>query len=519
VTQRPSPSAAASATFGAIFSASVLPAGATSAKRCRAGPGACWRAVEIVRDDWGIAHITGKTDADAVFGMIYAQAEDDFNRVETNYLNSMGRLAEAEGEDKVWQDLRMKLFIDPAGLKKQYAASPAWLKKLMDAWAAGLNFYLAKHPDVKPRVIQHFEPWMALSFTEGSIGGDIERVDLKKLAAFYERDPAVGDAHARTLPPAPASTIAPPPAAASDADQPEPEPGGSNGIAIAPANTSGGHALLLINPHTSFYFRSELQMVSERRPQRLWRGHLGTVLRLPGIQRPRRLDAHLVAAAMPSTSIAETIVRRIDGPYYQYGSTLRKLKRQIISSLRSNRAMRSGDAGPSPSITAITVPIVRAEGGKWIAVRLLADTRCRRCSSPTCAPRRTTTASSSRPRSCAPIPRTTRSTRTGTARSRISTATSSRGAIPAVRLHHPVDGSNPATEWHGAACELHELISILNPKSGWLQNTNNWPFSAAGADSPLREDYPRYMWRTARIRAACTRWRSCTTSTASRSTA
>src|SRR5512138_2552778 len=87
------------------------------------------RGVTIVRDDWGIAHVYGKTDADAVFGAIYAQAEDDFNRVETNYLNSMGRLAEAEGEAKIWQDLRMKLFIDPAELKKNYAESPAWMQK------------------------------------------------------------------------------------------------------------------------------------------------------------------------------------------------------------------------------------------------------------------------------------------------------------------------------------------------------------------------------------------------------
>src|SRR6201999_1168197 len=41
------------------------------------------------------------------------------------------------------------------------------------------------------------------------------------------------------------------------------EPRGSNGMAIAPSNTAGHHALLLINPHTSFFFRSELQMVSE----------------------------------------------------------------------------------------------------------------------------------------------------------------------------------------------------------------------------------------------------------------
>jgi acyl-homoserine-lactone acylase len=140
--------------------------------------------VRIVRDDWGIAHVYGDTDANAVFGMIYAQCEDDFNRVETNYLNAMGRLAETEGEDKIYQDLRMKLFVDPEALQKEYAESPEWLQKLMAAFADGVNFYLAKHPAVKPRVIRHFEPWMALSFTEGSIGGDFERVDLKQLEAF-----------------------------------------------------------------------------------------------------------------------------------------------------------------------------------------------------------------------------------------------------------------------------------------------------------------------------------------------
>src|SRR5215472_10826958 len=97
----------------------------------------------------------------------------------------MGRLAETEGESKIYQDLRMKLFIDPAELQKLYSSSPAWLQTLMTAWADGLNFYLSKHPDVKPRVIARFEPWMALSFTEGSIGGDIEKVNLGQLQSFY----------------------------------------------------------------------------------------------------------------------------------------------------------------------------------------------------------------------------------------------------------------------------------------------------------------------------------------------
>src|SRR4051794_17325468 len=141
------------------------------------------RAVTITRDDWGIPHVRGKTDADAVFGMIYAQAEDDFNRVETNYLLSIGRLAEAEGEAAIWQDLRMKLFIEPDHMRAAYAASPAWLRRLTEAWADGLNYYLHTHSAVRPRVITRFEPWMALTFSEGSIGGDIESVDLEELQA------------------------------------------------------------------------------------------------------------------------------------------------------------------------------------------------------------------------------------------------------------------------------------------------------------------------------------------------
>jgi acyl-homoserine lactone acylase PvdQ len=147
-----------------------------------------WRSeaanVTITRDDWGIAHTHGKTDADAVFGMIYAQAEDDFPRIEANYLTALGRTAEAEGEKAIWQDLRARLYVSEPELKSWYAKSPPKMQALMNAWADGLNYFLATHPQVKPRVLKHFEPWMALSFTEGSIGGDIERIDLDKLREF-----------------------------------------------------------------------------------------------------------------------------------------------------------------------------------------------------------------------------------------------------------------------------------------------------------------------------------------------
>src|SRR6185436_14075220 len=177
--------------------------------------------------------------------MEYAQAEDDFPRIEMNYLRALGRRAEVDGESALFEDLRMRLFIDPDSLRAQYRASPAWLRKLMDAFADGLNYYLHTHPDVQPRLLTRFEPWMALSFTEGSIGGDIERVSVAELAAFYG-DSAVGTRPRR-----------------GDGDAELVEPDGSNGIAIAPALTRNHRALLWINPHTSFYFRSELQMTSD----------------------------------------------------------------------------------------------------------------------------------------------------------------------------------------------------------------------------------------------------------------
>ena len=117
-----------------LASVLVLALVACTAHTSPVGPGgssdlARWRAqaarVTITRDDWGIAHVHGASDADAVFGMVYAQAEDDFNRVETNFINAMGRLAEVEGEREIWRDLRMKLFIDPADMRAKYAASPA----------------------------------------------------------------------------------------------------------------------------------------------------------------------------------------------------------------------------------------------------------------------------------------------------------------------------------------------------------------------------------------------------------
>jgi acyl-homoserine-lactone acylase len=260
--------------------------------------------ITIVRDDWGLAHISGKTDADVVFGLLYAQAEDDFNRVETNFINSMGRMAEAEGESAIWRDLRMKLFINPDSIKKQYASTPDWLKTLSVAWADGLNFYLYKHPDVTPRVIKHFEPWMALTFSEGSIGGDIEKVNLNALQSFYTTG-----AEASTGPADPDLYI---------------EPTGSNGAAIAPSNTKNHHALLLINPHTYFFFRSEVQMTSEEGLNAYGAVTWGQFFIYQGFNNKTGW-MHTTSNVDDWDEYAETVVQKGDKYFYKYGNDERPM--------------------------------------------------------------------------------------------------------------------------------------------------------------------------------------------------
>ena len=141
--------------------------------------------VEIIRDDFGVPHVYGKTDADAVFGMLYAQAEDDFPRIERNYIWATGRLAEVDGEEAIYSDVRARLYMTVEEAKAAYASAPDWLRALCDAYADGLNYYLATNPDVEPALLQRFEPWMPMFFFEGSIGGDIERIPLDRIAGFY----------------------------------------------------------------------------------------------------------------------------------------------------------------------------------------------------------------------------------------------------------------------------------------------------------------------------------------------
>ncbi len=427
--------------------------------------------VTIVRDDWGIAHVHGATDADAVFGMAYAQAEDDFNRVETNYLNSLGWLAQAEGESAIYSDLRERLFIDTADLQAKYRTSPPWLRKLMVAWADGLNYYLQTHPSVHPLVITHFEPWMALSFTEGSIGGDIERVKLDQLQAFY------GGGTVSVRPPA------------DDANLPIPDPGGSNGIAIAPKNTVDHHALLLINPHTSFYFRSELQMSSDEGLDAYGAVTWGQFFIYQGFN-PHAGWMHTSTGADVVDQFEETIVRRNGRPFYQYGSELRPV---TVSTVVIPYRLPDGTMAKKSFTVYHTHhgPIVASANGKWIAealmnrpVRALEQSYLRTKATDFASFRKISELAANS------------SNNTIFADDHGEIAYMHPQFIPRrddrFDYTKPVDGSNPATDWRGVL-SLDEEPHSLNPAVGWVFNTNDWPYSTAGPDSPKREDFPRYM--------------------------
>ena len=422
------------------------------------------RAITIIRDDWGIPHIFGTTDANAVFGMIYAQAEDDFNRVETNYINAMGRLAEAEGESAIYQDLRMKLFISPDSLRAQYARSPTWLKALMNAWADGLNFFLYKHPDVKPRVISHFEPWMALSFTEGSIGGDIERIDLRQLQAFY--DSSAG------------------PMTSSEDD----DPGGSNGFAIAPVNTVNHHALLLINPHTSFFFRAELQVVSEQGLDAYGAVTWGQIFVYQGFN-DRAGWMHTSSGVDAIDEYLETVVKKGNRYFYRYGSADRPMTVATITVPYKT----AGGMGRKTFTIYRTHhgPIVRHVGDRWVSIRLMQD--------PVHALMQSysrTKAKSYRAFRQTMELHTNSSNNTVYADGDGNIAYFHGNFIPrrdtSFDWTRPVDGSNPATEWQGVL-PVDETPHLLNPASGWLYNSNDAPWWAAGASSPRKEDFPAYV--------------------------
>lgn len=427
--------------------------------------------VTIFRDDFGVPHIYAKTDADAIFGMLYAQSEDDFNRVEQNYIWATGRLAEVEGEDALYSDLRARLYMTVDEAKAAYASAPDWLQALCDAFADGINYYLYTHPEVRPKLLTRFEPWMPMFFSEGSIGGDIEQIPLDGIRTFYGgEDPsqAVGSLQAAT--------------------RGFEEPTGSNGFAIAGELTESGNAMLLINPHTSFFFRGEIHVVSEEGLNAYGAVTWGQFFVYQGFNENTGW-MHTSTDVDFMDEFVEDVFEENGRLMYRYGDETRP----VTVSEVTLRYKHSGGMSERtfPMYHTHHGPVTHELDGKWVATKINWD------------PARALEQSFVRTkldghdefREMMNI-RTNSSNNTVYADSQGNIAYYHGNFVPrrdsGFDYSKPVDGSDPATDWQGLH-DVDEIVTIHNPANGWIQNCNSTPFTAALEYSPRRQDYPVYM--------------------------
>ena len=429
-------------------------------------------AVTIIRDDFGIPHIYGKSDADAVFGLLYAQCEDDFNRVEQNYIWATGRLAEVEGEEALYSDLRAKLFMTEEEAIANYEKSPDWLKKLCDAFADGINYYLHTHPEVKPKLLTRFEPWMPMYFSEGSIGGDIERISTEKIKAFYESSMELPESKLQEI----------------KEEKEMAEPQGSNGIAISGKLTESGNPLLLINPHTSFYFRGEVHVVSEEGLNAYGAVTWGQFFVYQGFNEKTGW-MHTSTYTDVMDEFKETVSKVGDKFLYQYGEELREVESsEIVLKYKEGSAYKEKIF---PAYRTHHGPITHQTDGLWTASAMMWE--------PVKALEQSFVRTKQKGykgfREMMDI-RTNSSNNTVYADAEGNIAYFHGNFIPKrdtiFDYSKPVDGSNPKTDWQGLHT-VDENILLLNPENGWLQNCNSTPYTAALEYSPKKENYPNYM--------------------------
>jgi acyl-homoserine-lactone acylase len=423
--------------------------------------------VSIIRDNWGIPHIYGKSDADAVFGLLYAQCEDDFKRVEMNYIEKLGRLSEIKGKSTYYDDLLIRLVIDAGEAKADYKKSPAWLKKLLDAFADGVNYYLHTHPDSKPALLKRFEPWFPLLWTDGSIGAiSTGGVTTRELSQFYR---IVPDADVSASPQEETVT-------------------GSNGFAIAPSKTASGKAILYINPHVTFYFRPEVHVVSEEGLNAYGAVTWGQFFVYQGFN--ENCGWMHTSSAVDVADLYDVLIKETDNGFtYEYNKLQRPVReKKIPISYKDNNRIETDSI---PAWFTHHGPVVAKRNE--FAQALKANNRSMNGLIQSW--------NRTKAKSFADFKKTmdllsNTSNNTVYADAEGNIAYWHGNFIPKRDPKYdwskPVPGNTPSTEWKG----LHpvvESIHLYNPSNGWLQNCNSTPFTCAGNNSPKKADYPAYM--------------------------
>ena len=423
--------------------------------------------VSITRDNWGIAHVYGSTDADAVFGMLYAQCEDDFKRVELNYIEKLGRLAEVKGQSVLYNDLEIKLLIDTDDAKADYKKAAPWLKKILNSYADGINYYLYKHPEVKPSLLAHFEPWFPLLWTDGSIGAiSTAGLSTGELKSFYSGN---------------TDKVA-------YVEREKDMQTGSNGFAIAPSKTASGNAILYINPHTTFYFRPEIQINSNEGLNAYGAVTWGQFFIYQGFNENCGW-MHTSSNVDVADIYAEKIITKNKKLFYEYN---RKLF-PVIEKKITIKYLANGKLIPQTFTTYYTNhgPIMAKRDGKWISLK--SNNRSMKSLEQSWI--RTKSKSFDDYKKAMDLKANT-SNNTIYADKEGNIAYWHGNFVPVrdekLNWSKAMDGTTDATEWKG----LHEVASIVhsyNPINGWLQNCNSTPYTVAGANSPKEENYAPYM--------------------------
>ncbi|MCD0474602.1 penicillin acylase family protein [Flavobacterium sp. EDS] len=423
--------------------------------------------VTIIRDNWGIPHVYGKTDADAVFGLLYAQCEDDFKRIEMNYIEKLGRLSEIKGQSVLYNDLEIQLLIDTQEAKSDYKKAPVWLKKLLNSYADAINFYLYKHPEVKPALLTHFEPWFPLLWTDGSIGA-ISTADLTtgELKAFYSGN---NDKVAYV-------------------EREKNVQTGSNGFAFSPSKTADGNAILYINPHTTFYFRPEVQVTSEEGLNAYGAVTWGQFFVYQGFN-DNCGWMHTSSNVDVADMYAEKIITKNNKLFYEFDKKLLPvIEKEITIHYTEN-----GKLIPKKFKTYFTNngPIMAKRDGKWISLK----SNNRSMTSLIQSWVRTKSTNFEEYKKAMDLKANT-SNNTVYADNKGNIAYWHGNFIPIrdknLNWAKVVDGSVSSTQWKGLH-EVNETVHIYNPVNGWLQNCNSTPYSVAGENSPKKENYLPYM--------------------------
>jgi acyl-homoserine lactone acylase PvdQ len=437
--------------------------------------------ITIIRDNWGIPHVYGKTDADAVFGLLYAQCEDDFKRVEMNYIEKLGRKAEVLGERELYNDLYIRLLIDSAEAVADYNKAPLWLKQLMNAWADGINYYLYKHPEVKPALLNRFKPWYPLLWTDGSIGaistGDVTEAEVKN---FYSDSLKMSSAYVHSLKEDQSLAYT----AVAENKQTD----GSNGFAIAPSKTESGNAILYINPHTTFYFRPEVHMNSNEGLNVYGAVTWGQFFIYQGFN-PYCGWMHTSSSVDVSDMYAEEIKRKGSGYTYKYNNQWLPVKEKIIEL----KYVKDGKLETKKIKTFFTHhgPVMAKRGTQLISVK----SNNRDMKGLIQSWQRTKAKGLDDYKKVMDLQANT-SNNTVFADNKGNIAYWHGNFVPVrdknLNWGKVMDGTTTATEWKGLH-KVNEIVHVYNPSTGWIQNCNSTPFTVSGDASPKKNNYPAYM--------------------------